>query len=248
LQMALATSPNTAFVKLQEEVGLNNVVDMASRLGLRHAMGQVNMLGRQLDSDGSNGPSVADTVKQRNLGGFTLGFTPTNVLELSNVAATIMSDGTYCPPSPIEEVTDRDGNPIPIQEAGCEQVVSPDVAHQLAQGLSKDYTEGTARVAAKAAGWNRPMIGKTGTTSAHQSAALLGATPQMAGAVLTYADGRKPEGICDAGGDNPPYLCGDNGNIYGGKVPARTWFDAMMKIHEGLPVAPLSGAPPPPGR
>ncbi|MCI2416667.1 penicillin-binding protein [Saccharopolyspora sp. K220] len=246
LQMALATSPNTAFVALQERVGLNNVVDMASRMGLRIGMNGVNASGQSLKSDGSNGPSQADAIKKGNRGAFTLGYTPTSVLELSNVAATIMSDGVYCPPTPIEEVTDRHGNPVPLNDAPCEQVISPQVAATLAQGLSKDDTDGTSRAAAQAVGWNRPMIGKTGTTQEHKSAGFLAATPQMAGAVLTYADGSSPEGICDGGGDAPPFLCGKNGgNIYGGKVPARTWYDAMTKIHEGLPVAPLPGTPAP---
>ncbi|MGP4020467.1 transglycosylase domain-containing protein [Saccharopolyspora sp. 5N708] len=246
LQMALATSPNTAFVALQERVGLNNVVDMASRMGLRTGMNRVNSSGQTLKPDGSNGPSQADAIKKGNRGAFTLGYTPTSVLELSNVAATIMSDGVYCPPTPIEEVTDRHGNPVPLNEVPCEQVISPQVAATLAQGLSKDDTDGTSRAAAQAVGWNRPMIGKTGTTQEHKSAGFLAATPQMAGAVLTYADGNSPEGICDGGGDAPPFLCGKSGgNIYGGKVPARTWFDAMTKIHEGLPVAPLPGTPAP---
>ncbi|GAA0515971.1 penicillin-binding protein [Saccharopolyspora subtropica] len=247
LQMALATSPNTAFVMLQERVGLNNVVDMASRLGLRVGMNGVNARGQRLKSDGSNGPSQAEAIKKGNRGAFTLGYTPTSVLELSNVAATIMSDGVYCPPTPLEEVRDRHGNLVPLKEAPCEQAVSPQVAAALAQGMSKDADAGgTSHAAAQAAGWNRPIIGKTGTTQEHKSAAFIAATPQMAGAVLTYADGSSPQGICDGGGDTPPFLCGKHGgNIYGGKVPARTWFAAMKKIHEGLPVQPLPGTPAP---
>lgn len=240
LQDALAHSPNTAFVALEEKVGLNNVVDMAHRLGMRQSTEGVNASGRTVKEDGSNGPSIAEQVKKNNRGDFTLGDTPTSVLELSNTAATIMSDGVYCPPTPIEEVRDRNGNPVPIKQPGCEQAVSPDTAHQLAQGLSKDDTEGTSKQAAQQAGWNRPIIGKTGTTQDHKSAAFLGATPQMAGAVLTYSDGRRPRGICDGGGDNPPFLCSD-GTIYGGKVPAKTWYEAMTKVHEGLPTLPLPG-------
>jgi membrane peptidoglycan carboxypeptidase len=245
LQMALATSPNTAFVALQEKVGLNNVVDMATRMGLRHGMVGVNSSGQTLKPGGSNGLSQADTVKNGKRGAFTLGYTPTSVLELSNVAATIMSHGVFCPPTPIEEVRDRHGNVVPLPPERCEQAVSPQTADQLAQGMGKDDTDGTSRGAAKAANWTRPMIGKTGTTQEHKSAGFLAATPQMAGAVLTYADGSRPREICDGGGDAPPFLCGD-GNIYGGKVPARTWFEAMSKIHEGLPVVGLPGTPLPP--
>ncbi len=250
LQMALATSPNTAFIPLEEKVGLNNVVDMATRLGMRDSITKVNTSGAPLEPDGSNGPAQGAAVKKGNFGAFTLGYTPTSVLELSNVAATIMSGGTWCPPTPVEEIRDRHGDVVPLPEAPCERALSPQVAGQLAQGLSKDdQPGGTSHSAAEAARWNRPIMGKTGTTEEHKSAAFLGATPNMAAAVLTYADGDSPQGICDGGGDSPPYLCGKSGgNIYGGKVPARTWYDAMMKIHEGLPVLPLPGIPaaPPP--
>lgn len=239
LQMALATSPNTAFVALEEKVGLNNVVDMAYRMGLRTSMRGVNADGHPLRPDGSNGPSLADDVKNNNQGAFTLGYTPTSVLELANVAATISSHGMYCPPNPIEDVRDRYGHQVPIKRAPCEQVLSPQVADELAQGMSKDSTAGTSEGAAAQARWKRPLMAKTGTTQQSESAAFLGATPQMAGAVLTFADGAHPEGVCDGGGNAPPYLCGDNGNIYGGNVPARTFYNAMTKIHDGLPVAPL---------
>ncbi|SFT02859.1 Membrane carboxypeptidase (penicillin-binding protein) [Saccharopolyspora flava] len=240
LQMALATSPNTAFVALEERVGLNQAVDMAVRLGMRQTLLHNTASGDPVTPNGSGGPSQADFVKQKNIGAFTLGFAPTSPLEISNVGATIMSGGVWCPPTPIEQIQDRNGNPVTITEDPCEQAVDEPLANAMAVGMSKDdQPGGTAAGAASGAGWNRPVSSKTGTTEAHQSAGFLGATPQFAGAVLTFSDGTSPQGICDT---DPPRLCGANGgNIYGGKVPARTWFDAMKVIHEGLPVAPLPG-------
>ncbi|WP_190819385.1 transglycosylase domain-containing protein [Saccharopolyspora pogona] len=238
LQMALATSPNTGFVALQERVGLAQTVDMAARLGMRETLLAHTAGGDPLAPNGANGLSQAEQVKQRNIGAFTLGYAPTSPLELSNVAATIMSGGVWCPPTPVEQILDRNGNPVSITEDPCEQAVDTGLANALAVGMSRDdLPGGTAAAAAAAAGWNRPLASKTGTTEAHQSAGFLGATPQFAGAVLTFSDGTSPQGICDS---DPPRLCGVNGgNIYGGKVPARTFFDAMKVIHEGLPVLPL---------
>ncbi|MCR3754319.1 hypothetical protein LX88_008331, partial [Lentzea californiensis] len=86
------------------------------------------------------------------------------------------------------------------------------------------------------AGWKRPMMGKTGTTEEYKSAAYLGATPDYAAAVQVFNDSTSPKGICIGGG--PPRLCPE-GNIYGGTVPAATWFDTMTKVHADLPEKPL---------
>ncbi|WP_461152998.1 transglycosylase domain-containing protein [Saccharopolyspora tripterygii] len=238
LQKALATSPNTAFVALQERVGLDPTVDMAVRLGMRQTLLHNTSAGDAVTPNNSGGLPQAEDVKQKNIGAFTLGFAPTSPLELSNVGATIMSGGTWCPPTPIEQILDRNGNPVSITEEPCEQAVDEPLANAMAIGMSKDdQGGGTAEQAASGAGWSRPVASKTGTTEAHQSAGFLGATPQYAGSVLTFSDGTSPQGICDS---DPPTLCGANGgNIYGGKVPARTWFNAMKVIHEGLPVEPL---------
>ncbi|WP_189059946.1 penicillin-binding protein [Longimycelium tulufanense] len=242
LQDALAQSPNTAFIKLLERVGLDNAVDMAVRLGMRDSLQRINRYGDPLSPDGSNGPSQAEFIKRHKIGPFTLGFGPTSALELANVSATLMSGGVWCPPSPIEEVRDRSGRPISITEAPCEQAVAEPLANSLVVGLSKDdKPSGTAYVAAKSVKWDRPMMGKTGTTESHQSAGFIGSTPHYAGAVLTFSDGVKPQGICVG---NPPRLCGGGGNIYGGTVPAHTWFDAMSRVHESLPVVGLPGADP----
>lgn len=237
MQDALATSPNTAFVKLIESVGVAPTVDMASRLGMRQAMNGINRSGDPLKSGEK---SRGQEAKDQNQCSFTLGPGPTGALELANVGATLMSGGTWCPPTPVESVADvRTGKAIPIKESPCEQAVAEGLANTLAIGLSKDHTMGTATTAARTAGWDRPMIGKTGTSQLHQSAGFVGATPQYAGAVLTFADGNNPQGICDG---DPPRLCGDKGNIFGGRVPARTWFATMMPLHQSLPVAQL---PPP---
>ena len=243
LQMALATSPNTTFVMLEERAGLNETVDMAERLGMRQTLIGANSSGEPMSPDGTNGPGQGDAIKQKNNGAFTLGFTPTSPLELANVSATLISGGTWCPPTPIEQIQDHNGNPVSITEEPCEQAVDERLANAMAIGMSHDALPGgTAASAAGGVGWNRPVIGKTGTTEAHQSAGFIGATPQLAGSVLTFTDGVAPQGICDT---EPPRLCGVNGgNIYGGKVPARTWFDAMKPLHDALPVLPLPGTTP----
>ncbi|MET0234081.1 MAG: transglycosylase domain-containing protein [Kibdelosporangium sp.] len=243
LQDALAQSPNTGFVILEEKAGLNKVVDMSVRLGMRDSMRTVNRGGEKPDpeaKDASLRVNQEQWVKDGKIGSFTLGVTVTSVLELANVGSTLVSDGTWCPPSPIEQVLDRDGKPVDLKEPPCDQAVEPALARSLAQGLSQDTVSGTAAKAARDATWDRPMIGKTGTTQIHQSAGFLGATPQMSGAVLTFSDGDSPKPICDG---NRPFLC-NNGNIYGGKVPARTWFEAMKPLHQKLPTVPLPPADP----
>jgi membrane peptidoglycan carboxypeptidase len=234
LQQALATSPNTAFVALEERAGLTNVLDMAVRLGMRQTLTQTDPNG-----DPASGPaqSQAETVRRKNIGAFTLGYSPVSPLELGNVAATLVSGGTWCPPSPIASITDPNGAPVAVPEQPCEQVVDPGLANAMVVGLSKDVQPGgTAYTAARHASWSRPMLSKTGTTENSESAAFIGATPQFAGSAMTFSDGAGPQGICDS---VPPQLCGANGDLYGGTVPARTWFDAMGRIHDGLPVMPL---------
>ncbi|MGX7823482.1 transglycosylase domain-containing protein [Actinokineospora sp. 24-640] len=246
LQQALATSPNTGFVILEERVGMDAVVDMASRLGLRKTM-TTNTAGRTPNPK-ANVPelrvSQAEHFKpsENNPFGnasFTLSPSAVSTLELANVAATIMSGGVWCAPTPLVEVRDRNGKKLAYPEAPCEQVVAEPLANTLAHGMSKDDEgSGTAARAARQFGWNRHTIGKTGTTQQFKSAGFVGGTPQLTGAVLVSNDSPRPQGICDP----PIRVCGENGNIYGGKAPARTFFQAMSKILEGKPNAPLPPA------
>jgi membrane peptidoglycan carboxypeptidase len=231
---ALAQSPNTAFIKLEEFTGVPDVVDMAVRLGMRSLATTPFVdpnTGRPTDR------SIAEVTKAQRLASFTLGVSPASVLELSNVGATLSSAGMWCPPSPIESITDPAGNPVPVTEAPCEQVVEPGLANALVNALSKDdLPGGTAAGAAGQVGWERPMSGKTGTTQQHKSAAFVGFVPQLSGAVITFDNSNSPRPLCDGGG--APVAC-RSGNIFGGKTPAETWFGAMRPLLEGQPVVPL---------
>ncbi len=219
---ALATSPNTAFARLIQLVGVPRAVDMAVRLGLRSYA--IPGTARAYDPAGSE--SLADLIKQQNMGSFTLGPFQLNALELSNVAATLASGGMWCPPSPIDKIFDRKGNPVSVATEPCDQVVPEGLANTLANALSKDdQGSGTAAGSAGAVGWTLPLSSKTGTTESHRSSGFVGFTNNYAAANYIFDDTSTPSGICSF----PLRRCG-SGNLYGGSEPARTWFEAMKPV------------------
>ncbi|MDX1887122.1 transglycosylase/D,D-transpeptidase PonA2 [Mycolicibacterium sp. 120270] len=219
---ALATSPNTAFAKLIQQVGVPRAVDMAVRLGLR----SYALPGTARAYDPASNESLADFIKRQNTGSFTLGPYQLNALELANVAATLASGGMWCPPTPIDKIFDRHGNEVSFESQPCDQAVPEGLANTFANALSKDtQSPGTAAGAASSVGWSLPMSGKTGTTESHRSSAFVGFTNQYAAANYIFADTGSPGGICSF----PLRECG-SGDLYGGNEPARTWFEAMKPI------------------
>jgi membrane peptidoglycan carboxypeptidase len=218
---ALATSPNTAFARLIQQVGVSRAVDMAVRLGLR----SYAIPGTARVYDPSSNESLAELIKRQNMGSFTLGPFQVNALELANVAATLASGGVWCPPSPIDKIVDRRGNDVSFEAQPCDQAVPAGLANTFANALSKDTVNGTAAGAAQSVGWTLPMSGKTGTTESHRSAGFVGFTNQYAAANYIFADSTTPSGLCSF----PLRQCG-SGDLYGGSEPARTWFAAMKPI------------------
>ena len=190
---ALATSPNTAFAKLIQQVGVTRTVDMAIKLGLRSYANP----GTARDYNPDSNESLADFVKRQNIGSFTLGPIEVNALELSNVAATLASGGVWCPPNPIDKLIDRNGNEVAVTTETCDQVVPEGLANTMANAMSKDAVgSGTAAGSAGAAGWDLPMSGKTGTTEAHRSSGFVGFTSHYAAANYIYDDSTTPTDLC----------------------------------------------------
>nr|WP_240393826.1 transglycosylase domain-containing protein [Corynebacterium lactis] len=228
LREALAKSPNTPFVRLSELVGIDSVADMAVRLGMRSYTAPGSFDGES---------SVKDYVTKHKLGSFVLGPTAVNNLELSNVGATLASNGRWCEPSPIETITDAKGKPVTLDTPPCEQAVEPGVAHAVANALSEDATHGTAEGAARTMNWSGPVAAKTGTTESNQSSAFLGFTGGLAGSVYAYNDSPTVTELCTS----PLRQCG-SGDLFGGLEPARTWFgaiDPVIESHGGKTLPPL---------
>lgn len=220
---ALAQSPNTPFIMLAEKVGNPDVVDMATKLGMKS---YATAAGGQA--------SIADTMKGS--GSFTLGVNPVSTLELANVGATLSSNGVWCSPTTIASVTLPDGSEQ-RPESHCERAVDPQVAANVSHALAKDVVDGTAAAAARQAGWVGEMAGKTGTTDAHQSASFLGFTRGLSAAVYAFNDSEVTRGLCSA----PLRQC-DEGDLFGGKEPAQTWFSAISPVIDQFSGAGLNGA------
>ena len=227
LRDALAQSPNTTFIELVQQVGVPRTVDIAVRLGLRSYLDE-NSFG--------DGRSVAQAAKDDNMGAFVLGPTAVNALELSNVGASLASNGRWCEPNPVKSVRDKHGQEIYIERPDCEQAIDPEVAGALAQGMSHDTKSGTAKDAAAANGWTAPVAAKTGTTESHQSSAFLGFTNGMAAASYIFNDGTQTTPLCSA----PVRQC-SYGNLFGGNEAANTWFQTA----HGVPGAAAAGIPSP---
>jgi membrane peptidoglycan carboxypeptidase len=234
LAQALATSPNTAFVALEDQVGLQKVAEMAVRLGLR---------GYSLDAGivdpafAGAGTDYTAQVTAQKMASFTLGVSPVSPLELANVGATLNSDGKWCPPTPIDTITDRTGKFVTWDKTPCEQAVPAELARTLAVAMEGDLTgNGTAAGSAAGAGWTWTAAGKTGTTQEYKSSAYLGFTPEMSASVILWDSEPRPQSICR----DPIRTCSTDeamaGNgVSGGSVPAATWFAAMKPLKEGQP-------------
>jgi len=262
MQRALETSPNTGFVKLEDDLGLAKVVNMAVALGMKG----YNLNAGQVDSafTGSTNTYAQEVVAQK-IVSFTLGVTPVSPEELANTGATLADDGLWCPPIPIGTVLDRNDKVVQLKPAAtCVQAVTPAIARTLTNAMQGDIDAagGTANQSAKAASWNMTpgtVAGKTGTTGDYKSSAFLGYTPKYSAATVTWDYLAKPQSICTnppKAAVNPLGLIGTCtlaqaqsakgtttstiAGMSGGSVPAATWFDAMTKIQP----APLLFPPP----
>lgn len=223
LSQALALSPNTVFVALEERTGVAPVVEMAERLGMT-----------SLTVPFGDGPPPGQAARSQ--ASFTLGVSPTSGLELANVMATLAAHGTWCPPQLVTSVTGPDGAPVALPATPCRQAVAPGLADSLMSALGHDDTGGgTSTAAAGITGWHRPVAAKTGTTQRNQSASFVAATPGMAAAAIVFDDSPRPGPLCDG---SPPHPCA-GGNLFGGTAPARTVYRALGAILAGSPPVPL---------
>ncbi|MEU2615862.1 transglycosylase domain-containing protein [Micromonospora sp. NPDC007271] len=171
---AFGLSVNTYFVALQQQVGAENVVKAAEKLGITFRAP-------------NDAKFAADKKAAHQWGAFTLGVSQTTPLELANAYATLAADGKYCEPIPVQEIRDPDGDKLDIANPHCEQRISKEVARAAVDAARCPVGDNssTSRCGSRTAGEvrgivNAPVAGKSGTTDSHRTSALVAMTKQYA--------------------------------------------------------------------
>ena len=165
LLYATEHSVNSAYVTLTYNIGVDAVMNAASRAGI---------------PDNTAGI-------ERNLT-FVLGTASPHVIDVADAYATFAARGVKALPFTIKEVRSSNGGIIYQAAMKNETVFEQYVADTVNSALQRVVTNGTGFAAAKA---GRPVAGKTGTTNDNMSAWFAGYSPDLAAAVMLVKEDAK---------------------------------------------------------
>lgn len=192
---ALAESINTVAVRVFQRAGADHVIETARALGITSS----------LERD----PALA------------LGASEVTPLEMTSVYAALAAGGHAITPYAIKEIRNRQGQ-ILYQHPDVMPplTVSEGAVRTLIGMMQEVVRSGTGK---KAALGDRPVAGKTGTSSDYRDAWFLGFTGDMT------------TGIWLGNDDNSPMR-----KIVGGSLPAQLWHDYMLEAEANLPIRELA--------
>jgi len=192
---------------------------------------------------------VVDTAKKLGVGDFdpylsmALGAGDTTVMRLTNAYAIIANQGREVKPTLIDVVQDRNGKVIYRSDNRCQvmegctapdwdgkamprppirakQLLDPMAAFQMVHIMTGVVQRGTATVLRDL---NRPMFGKTGTTSGPTNVWFVGGTPQIVAGVYVGYDHPRPMGH----------------GAQGGRIAAPIFKQFAQKAFVGMPPLPF---------
>ncbi|HVL79690.1 MAG TPA: PBP1A family penicillin-binding protein [Sphingomicrobium sp.] len=193
MRWGVEQSRNLMTVRAASETGMQKIVDVARELGL-----------------GDYQPYLS----------ISLGAGDTTVLALTNAYAILANHGREVKPSIIDFVQDRngrviyradkrcqvmdncnaadwDGKPMPRPPLRTRQLLDPMASFQMVHILTGVVERGTATVLRDL---NRPLFGKTGTTSGPTNVWFVGGTPDIVAGVYIGYDQPRPMGHGAQGG------------------------------------------------
>lgn len=190
LRRALENSVNVVTVKLAEQVGVDSVIRMARQMGIE------SDLRREL--------------------ALALGVSEVSPLELISAYGVLATGGLRAEPFAVRKVTDSQGRILEEHVAEPQQVMRPETAYVLTNVMKGVIERGTA---ARARSLNRPLAGKTGTSSEATDVWFIGFTPTLAAGVWVGYDTKKSLGPAETGG----------------RLALPLWVHFMQKISPDLP-------------
>jgi penicillin-binding protein 1A len=212
LREALKHSINTVAVQLLQEVGVDTVAGKMEQMG-------INSLVKGGKNNDLNMAPLA-------LGGLTKGVTP---MELALAYTPFANRGVAVKPSAVLKILDRHGNLLKQfkPETENEPVISPQIAYIMTSMLQDVVIDGTG---ARAQLPDRPVAGKTGTSSDYTNAWFVGYTPDLLTAVWIGNDRQEQ-----------PMIYKD-GNI-GSATAAEIWGAYMAKVTAKRPALDFEEPP-----
>jgi membrane peptidoglycan carboxypeptidase len=221
---ATAASVNTAFVNMEQQLPLCDIAKTAEGMGV-HLAGKAKFCYGQPAS-----ANVPDCIASMTLGPFSI-----SPLTMASAYSTFAADGTYCPPFPVLEIKDAEGNGIPIKAPTCEKdALDPDIAHGVTYALKDVITGGTARNVNGLVPGN--VAGKTGTTNDSIDTWFVGYSKQRTTAVWvgdpnTY---KKRNGTYARRSLNGRTIGGRSyGHVFGATIAAPIWAGIMRTAVRG---------------
>ena len=150
LRRALADSRNVPAVRLLDKVGIEHVIDLARKFGIKSPLPPYLPLA--------------------------LGAADLTLMEHTSAFTVFPDDGIHIEPHYIRKVTSYDGSVLEEPRPEVTDVIPPDVARTMVAMLEEVVQFGTG-VRAKQLG--RPSGGKTGTTNDFTDAWYIGFTPRL---------------------------------------------------------------------
>jgi membrane peptidoglycan carboxypeptidase len=200
LVAATANSVNTVYAQLNLDVGPAKTADVATRAGVRTS---------KVDTNPAN----------------VLGTDTVTPLEMAGAYATFAAKGNRNAPFIVREATKlSDGSVAYRVAAQPEQVFKADVMADATYAMTKVVQEGSGKQWVKPL--NRPIAGKTGTSTDNKSAWFIGFTPQLATAVAFYQP--QPDGSGNQ--DVITHFGKGVTQITGGTWPAALWASYMKQV------------------
>ena len=216
MRWGVEQSRNLMTVRAASQTGMQKVVATAERLGV-----------------GKYDPYLS----------ISLGAGDTTVLRLTNAYAILANHGRSVKPTMIDYVQDRNGKVIYRSDNRCQlmencnaadwdgramprppsrtrQLIDPQAAFQMIHILTGVVERGTATVLRDL---NRPMFGKTGTTSGPTNVWFIGGTPEIVAGVYLGYDQPKPMGH----------------GAQGGRIAAPIFKQFAQKAFQGMPPIPF---------
>ncbi|MFF7453706.1 transglycosylase domain-containing protein [Kitasatospora sp. NPDC008115] len=163
LRMAMQHSYNVPFVQLNQDVGGQNVMQLAEAMGIRK---------ESIEKD-------AHTAT------FPLGVSPVSPIRMADAYATFAASGKQAEPYSVTKVL-MDGKERPgFGKHETRQALEPAVADNVTDVLVNVAKNGTGK---KTNALGRPVAGKTGTTDENKSAWWVGYTPQLSTSVAMWRE------------------------------------------------------------